>query len=65
MTKGLFISDDELRAAGVSELDIDALDRDRRTQKGMPTRPADKRYLPAVEEVLAARGVTVNLRSGK
>ena len=61
----LFITDDRLRALGVSELDIDALDRDQRTQKGMATRPADARYLPAVEEVLFRRGVTLNLRSGK
>lgn len=56
----LFISDDELRELGVPEIDIDALNFDERTQKGMPTRPADKRYLPAVKEVLAARGVTLN-----
>lgn len=63
----LFITDEELRAAGVSELDIDALDRNVMSQKGEATvwRPVNKRYLPAVEEVLAARGVTVNLRSGK
>lgn len=33
VTKGQFITDDELRAAGVSELDIDRLDRKVETQK--------------------------------
>lgn len=38
MIKGQFISDDELREAGVPEVHIDALNFDPRTQKGMPTR---------------------------
>jgi hypothetical protein len=62
VTKGFFIRDDELRGAGVSELDIDALDRDLRTQKGIAHAPTDARHRPAVEEVLAARGVTVELK---
>ena len=57
---GLFITDDELRAAGASEIDIDALNFDPRTQKGLATRPADKRYLPDVKEVLAARRARLN-----
>lgn len=60
MTKGQFITDDELRELGVSEIDIDALNFNERTQKGKATRPTDARYLPAVKEVLAARGVMLN-----
>lgn len=59
MTKSFFIRDDELRAAGVSEIDIDALDRDLRTQKGIAHAPQDARHRPAVEELLKARGVTI------
>ena len=50
-----FITDDELRANGVSELDIDALDRDPATQKFANF----SRDREAVEEVLRTR------RSGK
>ena len=51
----LFITDDELRAAGVSELDIDALDRNLPTQKNY----SGNRDRAAVEEALRTR------RSGK
>ena len=57
----LFITDERLRALGVSELDIDALDRDQSTQKFANF--SRDRY--AVEEALFRRGVTVDLRSGK
>lgn len=50
-----FITDDELRAAGISELDIDALDRNLPTQKNY----SGNRDRKAVEAVLRTR------RSGK
>lgn len=54
-----FITDDELRAAGVSELDIDALDRLTTTQK----LGGGSRSFWAVKSVLHARGVNVDLLS--
>lgn len=54
-----FITDEELRAAGVSELDIDALNFWLIAQK---LDSSGKRDRTSVEYALAARGVTVNLR---
>jgi hypothetical protein len=51
-----FITDDELRAAGVSEIDIDRLNRNPATQK---PDGKDARDREAVEELLGTR------RSGK
>ena len=53
--QGQFVTDDELRAAGISELDIDALDRNLPTQKNY----SGNRDRMAVEAVLRTR------RSGK
>lgn len=53
----LTITDAELRAASVPEIDIDALDRDVRTQKIN----ADSRNRAAVIEILRKRGIVLDL----
>ena len=51
-----FVTDEELLAAGVPDLDVDALNRDVRSQKVN----ASARDLAGVREVLQERGVRLD-----